>query len=301
MYEKIQTKSALHKLTKKRLPYDWDLNIYRGCIHQCAYCYALYSHQYLETDESFFDKVYVKENVAEILDKEFSASKWKGEIVNIGGVTDSYQECEADFKIMRDVLQVFLKHKNPLIISTKSDLILRDIDLISELAKHTYVNVAVTIITADEAQRKLIEPGAQPIKSRFKVLEEFGKTNVSTGLHMMPILPFITDTRENIEDIFRQGQKAQVTYVLNGTLNLVGHTKQSYLNFIKNNFPSLYPKYLELYQNWQVKKDYNVSLYPMINELKRKYGLGSNYMKPIKEKLASSSRTENSGQMKLFK
>jgi len=294
IYEKIQTKSALHKLAKKRLPYDWDLNIYRGCIHQCQYCYALYSHQYMETDESFFNKVYAKENIAEILDKELSAPKWKGEIVNIGGVTDSYQECEADFQIMRDVLKVFIKHKNPLIISTKSDLILRDIDLISELAKHTYVNIAATITTADENIRKLIEPRAKPTKDRFRVLAEFSKTKASTGLHMMPILPFITDTRENIEEIFRQGKNANVTYVLTGTLNLVGHTKQNYLNFIKNNFPSLYPKYLELYRDWQVKKEYNSRVYPMIHELKMKYGLNSSYMKPIKEKLG------NKGQGRLF-
>lgn len=311
MYETIQTKSALHKLAKKRLPYDWDLNIYRGCIHRCVYCYALYSHQYLierETrslskqsfnrdqvsDTSFFEKIYVKDNIAEILDKEFSAPKWKGEIVNIGGVTDSYQKCEADYKIMRDVLNVFIKHKNPLIISTKSDLILRDIDLLSELAKHTYVNVAVTITTVDDNLQKLIEPNAKPSELRFKVLKELGQTEVSTGLHMMPILPFITDSRENIEEVFRRGKEANVNYVLTGTLNLVGHTRENYLNFIKNNFNQLYPKYLELYKNWLAKKEYNASVYPMIHELKRKYGLAGNYMKPIKEKLS------NKGQGRLF-
>ena len=316
-YEKIQTKSALHKLAKKRLPYDWDLNIYRGCIHRCVYCYALYSHQYFAdretrslstltgerdrvSDTSFFDKVYVKENIAEILDKEFSAPKWKGEIVNIGGVTDSYQECEADFQIMRDVLKVFIKHKNPLIISTKSDLILRDLDLISELAKHTYVNIATTITTVNENIRKLIEPRAKPTKDRFRVLAEFSKTKASTGLHMMPILPFITDTRENIEEIFRQGKNANVTYVLTGTLNLVGHTKQNYLNFIKNNFNHHYPAYLELYRDWQVKKEYNSRVYPMIHELKRKYGLNSSYMKPIKERLSLSASGGNKGQGRLF-
>jgi len=139
--EQITCKTALNKL-KRSIPYGWDLNIYRGCAHACTYCYAIYTHEYL--NESNFSKVFAKTNIAEQLDSELSKPTWKREIINIGGVTDSYQPAEAELKIMPEVLKVLIKHKTPAIISTKSDLILRDYALIDELSKITYVNIAST-------------------------------------------------------------------------------------------------------------------------------------------------------------
>ena len=154
MVEEIKAKKALNKLNSKFLPYKWDLNVYRGCSHRCQYCYALYSHQYLESGKNFFDTIYVKTNIAEALEKELSSKRWKREVVNLGGVTDSYQPIEEKYKLMREVLKLMIKYKTPIVISTKSDLILRDMDLLTELAKVANVNVAVTITTMDENIRK---------------------------------------------------------------------------------------------------------------------------------------------------
>jgi DNA repair photolyase len=294
MYKKIEAKSALHKLKKKRLPYDWDLNIYRGCIHRCEYCYALYSHSYLDRDDCFFDDVFVKSNVAEILDRELSKKSWRGDIINIGGVTDSYQKAEEEFMIMRAVLEVMIKHENPIIISTKSDLILRDYDLLSRLAEKTYVNIATTITAADDKLQEKIEPGAISSKERFKILEEFANTKASTGLHVMPIMPYISDSKENIEEILSWTKNSPVSYLLTGTLNLVGKTKENFFKFVQKEYGEHYSKYLELYKNWLVKKEYNVELYKMIHELKKKYNINSNYTKPIQDRLG------NRKQMKLF-
>ena len=137
-YIELDSKSALNKL-KRRIPYSYDLNIYRGCEHGCKYCYAIYSHDYLN-DNNFFDKVYYKKNILEHLEKELSSPNWKREIVNIGGVTDSYQSIEEKLEIMPEVLKLMIKYKTPVIISTKSDLILKDIDLIDKLSRITYVN-----------------------------------------------------------------------------------------------------------------------------------------------------------------
>jgi len=113
---------------KRKLPYEWDLNIYKGCEHGCKYCYAMYTHNHLN---GMFDQdIYIKTNVVDVLEKELRKPSWDRSIINIGGVTDSYQPCERDQQIMPEILKLLIKYKTPCIISTKSDLVLRDYDLI---------------------------------------------------------------------------------------------------------------------------------------------------------------------------
>lgn len=237
-YKEISCESALNQL-KRRIPYGWDLNIYRGCEHGCKYCYAIYSHDYIDSKDYFGD-IHVKTNIVEQLEKQLSDPNWKREIVNIGGVTDSYQPAEEHYKLMPEVLRLLIKYKTPAIISTKSDLILRDYDLIDELSKLTYINVAATITTVDEELRKLIEPGGVESQRRFKMLKTFRKTNASVGLHVMPIIPYLTDNYENIDVLFNMAKDSEVHYVLPGTLYLRGKTRIVFFDFIKKEFPYLY-------------------------------------------------------------
>lgn len=298
MIKEITTKSALHKLKKGRLPYTYDLNIYRGCIHRCVYCYAMYSHKYLtnESDGNFFNDVYVKTNIVENLERELSKKRKKSqkEIINLGGVCDSYQIAEEKYKIMPEILKIMIKYENPIIISTKSDLILRDFDLIKKLAEKTYVNIAETITVMDDDIRKKIEPFTISSKERFKVLKKIKETKASVGVHVMPILPYITDFKRNFEEIFKNSREIKANYVLTGSLNLIGETKKYYMNFIKKEYPNLYSKYVDLYQSFEVKKEYKSKLYKMVYALKKQYGISSNFSKPIQENLIKRN------QMKLF-
>ncbi|WP_330656079.1 SPL family radical SAM protein [Alkaliphilus flagellatus] len=122
-YNEIICEVACTKL-KRHMPYSWDLNIYRGCEHGCKYCYAMYSHQYLGSKD-YFGNIFIKTNIVQKLEEQLSSSSWKREIINIGGVTDSYQPIEEEYKIMPKILKLLIKYKTPAIISTKSDLILR--------------------------------------------------------------------------------------------------------------------------------------------------------------------------------
>ena len=197
MFEEIQVKKALNRIkatSRITLPYHWDLNIYRGCEHGCNYCFAMYSHSYLEKKDkysfaeeevypsageekcAFFQRIYVKTNIVEALDKQLGARSWKKEVINIGGVCDSYQPAEAKYRLMRKVLELMIEYRNPVTISTKSDLILRDYDLLSELAELTYVNIAVTVTTMDEKLSSLLEPLASSPEKRFSVLRAFKDT-----------------------------------------------------------------------------------------------------------------------------
>ncbi|UWD47428.1 radical SAM protein [Clostridioides difficile] len=285
-YIPINCETACNKL-KRSMPYKWDLNIYRGCEHACKYCYAIYSHKYINSN-NYFEDIYVKTNIVEKLEKQLSSSKWNREVINIGGVTDSYQPIEDEYKIMPEILNLLIKYKTPAIISTKSDLILRDYDLIDKLSRITYINIASTITTVDEKTQKLIEPNGVDSMRRFKMLEEFRKTNASVGLHVMPIIPYITDDFENINSLFRYAKESNVHYVLPGTLYLRGVTRGVFFEFIKKEFPDLFDKLSILYSTGSANKEYKNQLYKMVDQLRNKYSLSGSYAKVMKEKLKHS-------------
>jgi DNA repair photolyase len=303
MLEEIKVTKALNKIkatSKLALPFHWDLNIYRGCEHGCSYCYAIYSHKYLrkkgeqssadEENCGFFKKICVKTNIAEALEKQFGARTWKKELVNIGGVCDSYQPAEENYKLMRKVLEIMIEYKNPVTISTKSDLILRDYDLLKELSELTYVNIAVTITTMDEKLSSLLEPFASSPEKRFSALQAFKNTNATIGLHMMPILPFLTDNPWNLEQIVSLAAECEVDYFLPVVLYLRGETRNHFFSFIKLNYPELLDQYRRLYAKGGIDRTYKAEIYKMLKPLMEKNNISGDYMKSLETKLLQSER-----------
>lgn len=276
--EEIKVKKALNKLHSNFLPYKYDLNIYRGCSHRCQYCYALYSHRYLENTD-FFEKIYIKTNIVEALEKELSSKRWKQEWINLGGVTDSYQSIERQYKIMPKILELMIKYKTPITISTKSDLILRDADLLEKLAKVTTVNVVVTVTTWDEKLAQKLEPGAINPQKRMEVLKQLKGKGINLGLHLMPIVPYLNSNEENLENILREAGKIKVDYVIAGLLNLRSETRKNFLRFIQENYPELADKYFREYKGAYWEKEKRREVYFLVHRLMKKYGLNSNYEK----------------------
>ncbi len=283
VYHEVEAKSALHKL-KRKIPYGWDLNLYRGCSHNCIYCYAVTSHEYLNCKD-FSGEIFVKTNIADILEGELSSPGWNRDVINIGGVTDSYQPAEERYRLMPQVLKLLIKYKTPAIISTKSDLILRDYDLIDQLSQITYINVAATITTCEEAIREKIEPAADTAVKRFNVLTKFRKTNASIGLHVMPIIPYLTDNKNNLEELCRQASASKVDYLLPGTLYLRGNTRPRFFDFIQKEFPEIEDRLRTLYTAGGAGKLYKEGMYKILNRFRDKYNLSGSYMKPMRERL----------------
>ncbi|OGI03399.1 MAG: hypothetical protein A2X42_03405 [Candidatus Margulisbacteria bacterium GWF2_38_17] len=275
MYKEIQAKTALHKLNSDYLPFNWDLNIYRGCGHRCQYCFALYSHKYLESTDYFGD-IHVKTNIAQVLEQKICKKSWKKDIINLGGVTDSYQPAETQYRLMPDIWKLLIKYRTPAIISTKSALIMRDIDLIAELSQITPVSIAATIITTDENLQKLVEPGASSINDRFEMLKKMKeKTNVSIGIHMMPILPILTDSMENLEEIFKKAKSISVDYIITSSLNLYTETRKNYFGFLSRQFPDILPAYQDIFSKKQNFSVYKKELYEKLKKLRNKYQIPS--------------------------
>lgn len=303
-YREITCKTAMNKLKKSRLPYLYDLNIYRGCAHGCRYCFALYSHQYMGSAD-FYGDIFVKTNVVEQLEKQLKSPRWQGEVINIGGVTDSYQPAEAEYCLMPQILELMIKYRNPIILSTKSDLILRDFDLIDKLASLTYVNVASTITTADESLRQKLEPGGVSSQRRFAMLEAFSATKASRGLHVMPVIPFLTDSRQNLEQLFQRGRESKVSYLLAEPLNLRGRARYVFFAFLREHYPLYLRGLEELYQSGRLDREYLFQLYQLLAELRKSYGLTANCLGPQKARLkellpARDGQDEAGGQLSLF-
>jgi DNA repair photolyase len=272
MYKSITCKTALNPLNSSYLPYRWDLNIYRGCAHRCRYCYALYSHEYLGAGD-FFGEIFIKENIAEMLEKKLYSRNWKHETVNLGGVTDSYQPIEADRKLMPDILRLLIKYRTPASISTKSVLILRDLPLYEELDKVAGVDIAFSITCHDESIRKKIEPASASSAARFEALREINRAGIRSGILFMPVLPFITDSEQNVRAIYRNAQESGAEFVIPGLLNLRGATRGHFLNFIRNTFPDLYPRYQKHYGSRAERTPYRNAFYHMLAEIKNAYPL----------------------------
>jgi DNA repair photolyase len=272
MYKSITCKTALNSLNSSYLPYRWDLNIYRGCAHRCRYCYALYSHKYLGAGD-FFGEIFIKENIVEMLEKKLRSRCWKHETVNLGGVTDSYQPIEAERKLMPDILRLLIKYRTPASISTKSVLILRDLPLYEELDRVAGADIAFSITCHDEAIRKKIEPASSPSAARFGALKEISRAGIRCGVLFMPILPLINDSEKNVRAIYRNAQESGAEFVIPGLLNLRGPTRGHFLNFIKNTFPDLYPRYQKLYSSRNERTPYRNAFYHMLAEIKKEYPL----------------------------
>ncbi len=270
VYREINCKSAVNKI-KNRFGFCNDLNIYRGCLHKCYYCYAVYSHRYINSRD-FFGEIFVKKNIAEVLEKELSSKNWNRETINLGSVTDSYQPAEEDYKIMPEILKLLIKYKTPMFISTKSDLILRDFDLIDKLSNIVPVRIASTITTTDEKLSSLIEPNViSPIK-RFETLKEFKKTKAIVGVHTIPVMPFITES--GLENIFIKTKENNLNYIICEVLNLRGECRKIFLNFVRKNFHEHYKKYLYIYNNnGKLKEEYKNKIHKRIKSLEEKYCL----------------------------
>ena len=285
-YQPVKCKSFLHHFDKKFLPFSWGANPYRGCEHSCPYCFARYTHEYLgyNSGVDFDTKILVKANAAEVLEKELSSPRWKGDIVNLGSVCDPYQPAEKKFKITQQVLEIFAKHKNPLFVGTKSNLILRDIDLLSEMAKRTTLIVYITITTLDETIRRKIEPRAASTEERLDAVKQLSDAGVTVGILFMPIFPYLTDDFENINGVVKAVSDAGAKDLVPGVLDLRASCRNRVLSFIEEEFPELLPKYLALYRKAYAPKDYVGKIYRAVETARRKCGFKKFEMPVLREK-----------------
>jgi DNA repair photolyase len=172
-----------------------SLNPYRGCEHGCIYCYARPFHEYLgfSAGLDFESKIMVKEDAPELLRRELSSPKWQPQVIFMSGVTDCYQPVERKLRLTRRCLEVLAEFRNPVFIVTKNQLVTRDIDVLSELARHQAVSVWLSITTLDPQIRRVMEPRTSPPAARLAALRELSKAGIPVGVNAAPMIPGLTD------------------------------------------------------------------------------------------------------------
>ena len=175
--------------------FNASLNPYRGCEHGCIYCYARPFHEYLgfSAGLDFESKIMVKERAPELLRAELSSPKWHPEVIVISGVTDCYQPVERKLKLTRRCLAVLAEFRNPVAIITKNALVTRDIDILSDLARHRCVSVCLSVTTLDNDLRKLLEPRTSPPSARLAAIRQLAAAGIRVSVNIAPVIPGLTD------------------------------------------------------------------------------------------------------------
>lgn len=194
-YFKDSTRTIIATNDSPDIGFEASVNPYRGCEHGCAYCYARPTHEYLGLSAGldFESKIFVKEDAPELLRQELMAKRWQPKTLAFCGVTDAYQPIERRLRLTRRCLEVLAEFRNPASIITKSHLVTRDIDVLSELARHQAVSVAISITTLDGELARKLEPRAATPAARMQAIEELNRAGIPAGVSVAPIIPGLTD------------------------------------------------------------------------------------------------------------
>ncbi len=194
-YLEIFPKTIVNKVTSPDIGASFSMNPYQGCEHGCIYCYARNSHEYwgYSAGLDFERKILYKKNAAELLEKKLRGRNWKAIPIMLSGNTDCYQPIEKKLEITREILKVLLKLKHPVGIITKNALILRDLDILKELASLNLLKVNISITSLSEQTRRILEPRTATIKKRLETVKILSENNIPVNVMMAPIIPAINN------------------------------------------------------------------------------------------------------------
>jgi len=241
MIQYIETKSILSKLRQEDTWFGitYNMNLYRGCQHACIYCDTR-SECYGINDISMIS---VKKNALDLLCKELIPKRKNRATIGTGSMNDPYMPIEKDLQLTRKALQIIAKEKFPVHVITKSNLVERDADVLQDISK-TYAAVSFTITTADDSLAQKIEPHSPPSSERFKAMKLLAEKGIYTGITLMPVLPFINDTKENITAIVKQAKESGASYILHAFgLTLRKGSREYFYKALDNDFAGFKEKY----------------------------------------------------------
>ncbi len=245
----LLARSILHP-NRRSSSCSHDLNPYRGCSHACTYCFARYSHAYLERSPTeFFGRVYAKTNAAAVLKRELEREGHKVNAVNMSGVTDPYQPVEKVLELVPAILEVLILHRIPLVITTKSVLGERDLELLKELNGSAGVEVRVSFSTVDDELASVLEPAAPPPSRRLAFMKRLSREGIRTGMLLIPVIPGLTDGGRMLRRAFEEASGVGAGFLTVRPLKLKGETRRSFLGFIRRNRPDLLPLYRKWYSS----------------------------------------------------
>jgi DNA repair photolyase len=301
-YFTLPVRSLLNRCTSARMPFTWTINPYRGCEFACKYCYARYTHEFMEMRDGadFEQKIFIKQHAADLLRQELRHVK-PGEEIAIGTATDPYQPAERRFEVTRTILEEFSRHQGFQIgIVTKSNLVVRDIDLLRAAAVHNKVFVNLTITTMNADLARILEPRAPRPDLRLEAMRKLNEAGIGTGVICAPVLPGITDSPRDLEALVRAVAEAGGKYIFANSLFLKPCSAAVFLPFLEKEFPQLVESYRERFKDRAfLSTPYRKRLSQLMVRLRQKYGIRTDYDR-YSERSRPTSGPETGGQLQLF-
>jgi DNA repair photolyase len=253
----MQASSIISRNSSPDIPFDRSINPYQGCEHGCVYCYARPSHSYLDLSPGldFETQIFYKPNAAAALLAEWEKPSYECQPIAIGANTDPYQPAEKKLGITRELLEVFLEHRHPVSLITKGGLMSRDLDILAALAASNLVSVAVSIPTADDALKRVLEPRVPAADVRFRLIEDLNDAGVPVSLLVAPIIPAVND--REIESIIERAAAAGVSHASWIFLRLPNELKQIFPEWLEMHLPDRAAHVMSLVRQASGGRDYD--------------------------------------------
>jgi DNA repair photolyase len=275
-YLEIPTRSLLNR-TKPNMPFRWTINPYRGCEFGCKYCYARYTHEFMELDaHAFEDKIYAKEAPAFLLRQELARTP-KQDAIAIGTATDPYQPAERRFGRTRAILEVFARERGWHVgLITKSDLVTRDLELLAEVGRRNVLSVTLTVTTTDEKLARLMEPRAPRPELRLQAVQKLRSAGICVGVNPNPIMPGITDSERSLDRLARAAHEHGALTFGGGPLFLPSAAQKVFMPFLEREFPHLVERYRRAYEaSVHLSRAYKDALAERVGRIRERYGLAA--------------------------
>jgi len=246
-YREEPCRSALNRV--RGMPFEWSLNPYMGCAHQCTFCYvrAFEARADRPFDDRYGASIRVKTNVAEVLRRELARPSWQRAPVAIGAATDPYQPAEGRYRLTRACVEALAGAANPFSIITRGPLVVRDVDALAAAAARTQVSVTFSVPTLDVEIWRRTEPGTAPPHQRLRALRTLVEAGIDASVGMAPILPGLSDRPELLADVVRAAREAGATRIWANLLYLRPGTREHFLTALERDWPELVPDYERRY------------------------------------------------------
>jgi DNA repair photolyase len=271
-FVEMPVKQILNRCTSPRMPFRWTINPYRGCEFGCVYCYARYTHEFLELRDpmDFERRIFVKRMAGEVLQRTLSRTPIGADQIALGTATDPYQPAERKFKLTRSMLEVFAQVGGlNLSITTKSALTARDLDILKEINRRSRLSVNFSLITLKRRLQRILEPRAPRPALRLAAIQTLTSAGIRCSVLMMPMIPGVTDAPSAIEGVIRAAQRAGASELWWRTLFLKPAAARRFLPFISGAFPAEQGRFAEWYSNSAYPPhSYDDRLRPIFDHLK---------------------------------
>ncbi|HZP34406.1 MAG TPA: radical SAM protein [Candidatus Acidoferrales bacterium] len=275
-YFLLPARSILNRCDSERVPFAWTVNPYRGCEFGCKYCYARYTHEYMELDGGEFErKIFVKQDAGPMAFRELRSSAVRGEHIAIGTATDPYQPAEREFGATRAILEEMVELDGLSVsITTKSDQVLRDIDILKRINERSRLSVNLSVTTPRRGLARLLEPRAPRPDLRIGAVRMLRQAGIAAGILVMPVLPGLTDRKEDLELLARAARDADACWFAASVLFLMPASRKQFFPFLEQKFPRLTRRYQEWYAKaGYAPESYRAEIAERFAHLRRKYGL----------------------------